>query len=234
MPTLTGPIIFDLDGTLVDSAPDLTEALNRVLSDQGLPSVELAAVRHMIGDGAVKLIERGFTAAGRAFDGNLPQDLRQAFLDHYEDCLTDKTRPFPGAVKALEFLAGEGIRMGVCTNKPAAMSEVILERLGLARFFDTLLGGDSLAVTKPDPTPLYAAIEGAGGSAAPGNPNGAVMVGDSHTDVATARAAGTPVVVVSFGYTRIAPRDLGADAVIDHYDELVPALSTLKVQKPQP
>lgn len=227
MPTLTGPIIFDLDGTLVDSAPDLTEALNRVLADQDLPSVELAAVRHMIGDGAVKLIERGFTAAGRAFDGNLPQDLRQAFLDHYDDCLTDQTRPFPGVFEALEYLAGEGLRMAVCTNKPAAMSEVILGRLGLARFFDALLGGDSLAVTKPDPAPLYAAIEGAGGKVTPGEANGAVMIGDSHTDVATARAAGTPVIVVSFGYTRIAPRDLGADAVIDHFDELVAALAAL-------
>lgn len=227
MPTLTGPIIFDLDGTLVDSAPDLTEALNRVLAEQGLPPVELAAVRHMIGDGAVKLIERGFTAAGRAFDGNLPQDLRQSFLDHYEDCLTDSTRPFPGAMEALDYLAGEGVRMAVCTNKPAAMSEVILDRLGLNRFFDTLLGGDSLAVTKPDPAPLYAAIEGAGGTVTPGKANGAVMIGDSHTDVATARAAGTPVVVVSFGYTRIAPRDLGADAVIDHYDELITALGAL-------
>lgn len=227
MPTLTGPVIFDLDGTLIDSAPDLAEALNRVLADQGLPSVELAAVRHMIGDGAVKLIERGFTAAGRAFDGNLPQELRQGFMDHYEDCMTDKTLPFPGAVEALEYLAGEGIRMAVCTNKPVAMSEVILDRLGLSKFFDALFGGDSVGVTKPDPTPLYAAIEGAGGNASPGNPNGAVMVGDSHTDVATARAAGAPVVVVSFGYTRIAPRELGADVVIDHYDELIPALAGL-------
>jgi len=227
MSKLTGPIIFDLDGTLVDSAPDLTEALNRVLADQGLPSVELAAVRHMIGDGAVKLIERGFAAAGLAFDGNLPQDLRQSFLDHYEDCMTDKTRPFPGVIEALEHLAGEGLRMAVCTNKPAAMSEVILDRLGLDRFFDALLGGDSLAVTKPDPAPLYAAIKGAGGEVVSGEASGAVMIGDSHTDVATARAAGTPVVVVSFGYTRIAPRDLGADAVIDHYDELIPTLGAL-------
>jgi phosphoglycolate phosphatase len=157
----------------------------------------------------------------------LPLELRQAFLDHYEDCLTDSTRPFPGAVEALEFLAGEGLRMAVCTNKPAAMSEVILERLGLDRFFDALLGGDSLSVTKPDPAPLYAAIKGAGGQVASGGTNRAVMIGDSHTDVATARAAGTPVIVVSFGYTRIAPHDLGADAVIDHFDELVAALAAL-------
>jgi phosphoglycolate phosphatase len=217
----TGPIVFDLDGTLIDSAPDLAQALNRVLGDHGVPPVEADKVRHMVGDGAVTLIERSFAAAGRHFDTARPEAFRQSFLDHYAACLTDRTVPNDGVVAVLEELRAAGRRLAVCTNKPAGMSEVILERLELAHFFDAVLGGDSLAVAKPHPAPLLTAIERAGGGA------GAVMVGDSHTDVATARAAGVAVVVVSFGYTRIAPRELGADAVIDHFDELVPAIAAL-------
>ena len=223
MPELPGPIVFDLDGTLIDSAADLTEALNRVLADQGLPAVAEASVRHMVGDGAVKLIERGFAAAGRPFDDGLPARLRQAFLDHYGACLIQRTRAQPGAAEALAALSAAGRRMAVCTNKPAAMSETILAHLGLAGYFEAVLGGDSLQVRKPDPAPLFAAIERSGGAA----PR-AVMVGDSHTDVATARAAAVPVVVVSFGYTRTPARALGADAVIDHFDELLPALAALR------
>lgn len=222
MPDPTGPVIFDLDGTLIDSAPDLTEALNRLLREEGLPPVPVQSVRHMVGDGAAKMIERGLTAAGRTLDGPLPDLLRESFLAHYEDCLTGTTRPFPGVVRTLERFAAVGRRMAVCTNKPEAMSFAILEQLGLARFFDIVLGGDSLTVRKPDPAPLIAAIEGAGGT-----PPTAVMVGDSRTDVATARAAGVPVIAVSFGYTSIAPRELGADAVIDHFDELIPALAAM-------
>jgi len=219
---IPGPVVFDLDGTLVDSAPDLATALNRVLAENDLPGMAEAAVRPMIGEGAARLIERGFEAAGRPLAGGLTDELRRDFLDHYADCLTDRTLPFPGVVQALEQLAAEGLRMAVCTNKPAAMSETILERLGLARYFDALLGGDSLPVRKPDPAPLLAAIAGTGAGAAR-----AVLIGDSDTDVATARAAGVGVVAVSFGYTRVPARDLGADAVIDHFDELIPALAGL-------
>jgi phosphoglycolate phosphatase len=222
MTELPGPIVFDLDGTLIDSAADLTEALNRVLADQRLPAVAEESVRHMVGDGAVKLIERGFAAAGRRMDGHLPEALRQAFLDHYAACLTERTTVHPGVAEALAALGAAGRRMAVCTNKPAAMSETILAHLGLARHFDAVLGGDSLAVRKPHPAHLIAAIAQSGGDA----PR-AVMVGDSRNDVATARAAGVPVVVVSFGYTSVAPHALGADAVIDHFDELLAALAGL-------
>ena len=218
----TGPIVFDLDGTLIDSAPDLTQALNRVLGEHGVPPVSVESVRHMVGEGSVTLIERSLAATGRRFDAARPETLRQSFLDHYADCMTDSTVPNDGVVAVLERLSAAGRRLAVCTNKPAGMSEVILERLGLARFFDAVLGGDSLAVAKPHPAPLLAAIERAGGGV-----DAAVMVGDSHTDVATARAARVAVVVVSFGYTPIAPRELGADAVIDHFDELIPALEAL-------
>ncbi|HJM61642.1 MAG TPA: phosphoglycolate phosphatase [Alphaproteobacteria bacterium] len=220
----TVTIVFDLDGTLIDSAPDLTEALNRVLHEQDLPPVTTAAVRHMVGDGAVKMIERGFAAAGRPWDDGLSLTLRNSFFAHYEDCMTDNTVTFDGVTKALEALSNAGFRLAICTNKPVAMSEVILARLGLNRFFASVLGGDSLAVRKPDPAHLLEAIGRAGG-----NRDAAVMVGDSTTDVRAARNARVPVVAVSFGYTRIAPAELGADALIDHFDELLPALSGMLV-----
>ncbi|MDP6954257.1 MAG: phosphoglycolate phosphatase [Alphaproteobacteria bacterium] len=218
-------IVFDLDGTLIDSAPDLTEALNRVLDEQDLPPVTTAAVRHMVGDGAVKMIERGFAAAGRPWDDGLPLALRDSFLAHYEDCMTDNTVAFDGVRGALEALRGAGQTLAICTNKPEAMSETILSRLGLDHFFTSVLGGDSLAVRKPDPQHLLETISRAGGSR-----EAAVMVGDSATDVGAARNAGVPVVAVSFGYTRIAPAELGADALIEHFDELLPALATVSLR----
>ncbi len=212
-------IVFDLDGTLIDSAPDLAEALNRVLADNGLAATEPAAVRHMVGEGAAKMIERGFAAAGRAFDGPPPESLRLAFLAHYEDCLVERTRPFPGVADTLASLAARQCRLAICSNKPEAMSRTVLKELGLAHFFPVVLGGDSLEVRKPDPVHLTTTITRAGGAA-----DSAVMVGDSITDVAAARAAGVPVIVVNWGYTRIAPADLGADAVISHFPDLLPTL----------
>ena len=213
-------VVFDLDGTLIDSAPDLAGALNAVLAEQGLPPLALDSVRAMVGEGAVKMIERGLAAAGMTMDDGLSDTLRESFLDHYRDCMTQRTRPFPGVVEALEALRDAGTALAVCTNKRMDFTVPILEGLDLARFFGAVIGGDSLAVAKPDPAPLRAAIERAGGSS-----GGAVMVGDSDIDVATARAVGVPVIAVSFGYTRVPPRELGADAVIDHFDELAGALA---------
>ena len=215
-------IVFDLDGTLVDSAPDLAEALNRLLGENGLPEVTPDSVRSMVGEGAARMIARSFAAAGRAMGDEPPDGLRRRFLAHYADCLADSTRPFPGAVAALETLAAAGRRLAVCTNKSEATSRTLLDRLGLSRFFGAVVGGDSLAVHKPDPRHLTAAILRAGGT-----PERAAMVGDSIVDVEAARAAAVPVVAVSFGYTRIPPAQLGADALIGSFDELVPALDRL-------
>lgn len=219
-------VVFDLDGTLIDSAPDLAGALNAVLGEQGLPPLALDSVRAMVGEGAVKMIERGLAAAGMTMDDGLSDTLRESFLDHYRNCMTQRTRPFPGVVEALEALRDAGTALAVCTNKRMDLTGPILEGLDLARFFGAVIGGDSLAVAKPDPAPLRAAIEGAGGSR-----GGAVMVGDSDIDVATARAVGVPVIAVSFGYTRVPPRELGADAVIDHFDELAGALAHINGDK---
>ena len=215
-------VVFDLDGTLIDSAPDLAEALNRVLAENGLPPATEASVRHMVGEGAGPMLARGFSAAGRPVGDPPPESLRRRFLAHYADCLADSTRPWPGVERALEALAAAGRRLAVCTNKPEAMSRDVLEKLGLARFFPVVLGGDSLAVRKPDPGHLVETIRRAGGA-----PGAAAMVGDSMADVAAARGAGVPVVAVTFGYTRTPPRDLGADALIDGFDELIPALARL-------
>ena len=215
-------VVFDLDGTLIDSAPDLAGALNAVLVAQGLAPLAVESVRAMVGDGAVKMIERGLAAAGGSIDDGLTESLRESFLVHYRAHMTERTRPFPGVVEALETLRDAGTALAVCTNKRMDFTVPILETLDLARFFGAVIGGDSLAVGKPDPAPLRAAIERAGGSS-----GDAVMVGDSDIDVATARAVGVPVIAVSFGYTRVPPRALGADAVIDHFDELAGALARI-------
>ncbi len=221
-------IVFDLDGTLIDSAPDLAEALNRVLADNGLPPVTPPSVRRMVGEGAAAMIARGFAAAGRPVEDPPPDRLRDSFLSHYADCLDESTRPWPGAVEALEALAAAGHRLAVCTNKPEAMSRTLLDRLDLARFFRAVLGGDSLAVRKPDPRHLTATIRQAGGAA-----TDAVMVGDSIADVDAARAAGVPVVVVTFGYSRVPASELDADARIGHFDGLIPALERVARSAPR-
>lgn len=215
-------VVFDLDGTLVDSAPDLAEALNRVLAEKALPPVTPASVRGMVGEGAARMIARGFAAAGRPVGDPPPDALRRSFLAHYAECLADSTRPFPGAEEALRRLDAEGRRLAVCTNKPEDMSRALLETLGLARWFRAVLGGDSLPVRKPDPRHLIAAVRAAGG-----DPRDAAMVGDSLPDAEAAHGAGAAAVIVTFGYTRIPPRELPADAHIDGFDELLPALQSL-------
>jgi len=215
-------VIFDLDGTLVDTAPDLTRSLNKVLADIGRPAVAEDTVRHLIGLGARKLIERGLDATGGAAGGAGLDDLLARFLSHYRAHIADYSQPFPGAVKMLNDLRRQGMGLAICTNKSEALARRLLEALDLLDYFPTVIGGDSLARKKPDPAPLLAAITGLGAS-----PCRAVMVGDSETDVRAARAARVPVIAVSFGYTRTAPAALGADAVIDRLEALPKALTRL-------
>jgi phosphoglycolate phosphatase len=215
-------VVFDLDGTLVDSAPDLAGALNALLREQGLPDIPAASIRDIVGDGAVKMIERGLAAAGKTLDGPLPGQLRERYLEHYRLRLTSETRPFPGVIEVLEALSGAGSKLAVCTNKFTDLSQSILAGLDLSRYFDAVVGGDSLSAQKPDAAPLRAAITRAGGEV-----GRAVMVGDSITDVGAARAAGVPVILVSFGYSGVPARTLGADLVIDHFDQLLGALDAL-------
>jgi phosphoglycolate phosphatase len=215
-------IVFDLDGTLVDTAPDLTAALNAVMRTTGRSEVPLDDVRHMVGRGARYLIERAMEATGEPASADAITDLMQHFLVHYEANIAVDSRSFEHAELVVKRLTGQGHKVGICTNKPEALSFKLMNELKLRALFPVILGADSRPYRKPDPRHLLDTISALGG-----NPASAVLVGDSETDVKTARAANVPVVVVSFGYTEIPPRELGADAVIDHFDALEQALNSL-------
>jgi phosphoglycolate phosphatase len=222
-PPFPETIIFDLDGTLVDTAPDLTAALNAVLRREGRPEVPLDDVRHMVGRGARYLIERAMEATGSPATTDSVTDLMKHFIAHYDANIAVTSRPFERAETVATRLTDRGHKLGICTNKPEALALKLMSELGLRALFPVILGADSRPYRKPDPRHLVDTITGLGG-----NPTNAVLIGDSETDVKTARAANVPVVVVSFGYTEIPPRDLGADAVIDHFDALEQALTGLK------
>lgn len=216
-------LLFDLDGTLVDTAPDLAAATDHVLEAFGRPPIGLAQVRQMVGDGALALIRRGFDASGPPADEPTLAAGHRLLLAYYGNHVADTSRPFPGVVATLERLRTAGHMMAVCTNKPHRLSVMLLEQLGLLSFFGAVVGGDSLAVRKPDPghiTGTLAALNHPAGA-------GAVMVGDSMNDVASARGAGIPVVAVSFGYTTTPPDQLGADRLIDDFAALPAALQGL-------
>ncbi|MCT8266633.1 phosphoglycolate phosphatase [Afifella sp. JA880] len=216
-------IIFDLDGTLVDSVPDLTDALNDLLVEEGLPAVNEDNVRKMVGDGVEKLVERGFEARGRTLDKVELEGLVARFLALYEPRATEKTVLFPTAVETLAGLEESGIALAVVTNKPGAATRLILEGLGVAERFGAVIGGDSGLPKKPEPAVLLAALQQLGISA-----EDALMVGDSPADVGAARSAGLPVLVMSYGYTKLPPEELGADQVIDSLSEIVEAIRMMR------
>jgi len=212
-------LVFDLDGTLIDSAPDLHRCLNAVLAEEGRAGVSLADIRAMVGDGAAKLVERGFADTGAAVDPAALPALVQRFLLHYSAGRHALTRAFPGVVETLALLHGRGYRLGVCTNKPYRPTMEILETLGLTGYFGAVTGGDSLPVRKPDPGHLLGTLDLLGAAA-----ERAVMIGDSANDVAVARAAGVPALLVRYGYTTRPVEELGGDLVMDRFDEIVPWL----------
>ena len=215
-------IAFDLDGTLVDTAPDIVGTLNLLLLDEGLPALSIEDARPMIGRGAVALIERGFRAAGAPLaEGRVPA-LFARFIDIYRSRIADESAPFPGAVAALDALRGAGARLAVCTNKRTSLSVALLEAIGIADRFEAIVGADSVPASKPDAGHLVAAVERSGGRL-----SRALMVGDSGTDAAAARAAGVPLILVTFGYTETPVGELGADALIDHFDDLWGACARL-------
>lgn len=222
--TLPATVVFDLDGTLVDTGPDLAASLNVVLAHLGRPAVAPATVRDLIGHGARALIERGLGLTGGGSEAEVDAGLA-VFLDYYAAHICDGSVAFPGVVDALDALAAAGVRLAICTNKPVALSRALVDALGWTGRFAANLGGDSLDVRKPDPEHLFATIAAAGGDRA-----ATVYVGDSIVDVATAHAARIPVVAVSFGFADRLPSELGADRLIDHYDELLPALAALNPQ----
>lgn len=214
---MTRHLIFDLDGTLVDSAPDLATALNGLLAELGKPALDEATVRSMVGDGAGVLVERGLAASGLS-DADRPAAL-QRFLALYRDCLIDQTRAYPEVEATLELLSAAGHKLGVCTNKPFDPTQRILKALKLDRFFGAVIGGDSLPQRKPDPAPLLAAIAGVGGTAAT-----SFMVGDSANDVLCARAASVTAILIPSDYGNPAE---DADVKLSRFAELPEALARL-------
>ncbi|MBC6981727.1 phosphoglycolate phosphatase [Caulobacter sp. 17J80-11] len=215
VPSLSGvAVVFDLDGTLVDTAPDIIGALNVLLAEAGLPTAPVEAGRRLIGGGVRRLLERGFAEAGAAFAGDTPDRVAR-FMEVYGARVARESRPYPGVEAALDSLLAEGARLTICTNKPTALADALLEQLGLRARFGAVVGADAVARGKPDPQHFQRAVADAGG-----DPCLSVMVGDSHTDVATGRAAGVPVVLVPFGYTETPAALLGADVVIGDFAEL--------------
>jgi phosphoglycolate phosphatase len=220
---MTAPtIVFDLDGTLVDTAPDLLDSLNVLFAREGLGAIDLDEGRSMIGGGVKRLIERGLSLQGRAFTPAHIDALFKDYVAHYAAHIADRSRPFPGVEAALDVLAQRGSRLAVCTNKLAWLSVRLLDALKLSARFVTICGQDTFGVQKPDPEVLRRTIEAAGGKL-----EAAVMVGDSATDITTARAAGVPVVAVDFGYTEVPVVALKPDRIISHLDALPAAVREL-------
>jgi phosphoglycolate phosphatase len=219
-------VVFDLDGTLVDTAPDLINALNFVLDREGLPPVPLHSARTMIGGGARRLIERGLELEGRSASLEEITRLTSDFVDHYAAHIADESRPFEGLESALDDLSARGYRFAVCTNKLEWLSKLLLDQLRLSSRFSAICGADTFGVSKPDPAILRQTIARAGGDL-----SSAIMVGDAGPDVGAARRAGIPVIGVGFGYTEIPIADLKPDRLIHHMSELPAAVDGLMVQK---
>jgi phosphoglycolate phosphatase len=213
--TAPAVIAFDLDGTLVDTAPDLLDTLDVVLDEAGAPRLAREDTRKMIGAGARALVQRGLDAAGIRLDKPEADQLYERFLEHYAAHIADSSAPFPGLIPALDALTAQGHVLAVCTNKLEYLSRLLLDRLGLTERFAVIAGADTFKVHKPDAGHLIGTIERAGGHV-----ERAIMVGDSVTDVLTARNARVPVIVVPFGYTDTPAAELGGDVLIEHFDLL--------------
>ncbi len=222
VPSRTGiaAIVFDLDGTLIDSAPDIGAALNVLMAEHGHAPFAPAEIRAMIGDGSTELVRRAFADKGDPLPAERLAETVERYIDIYAahpastDCL------YPGVLETLDALAAAGVALGLCTNKPQRVLDGLLPALDLFRRFEAVCGGDTLAVRKPDPAPLLWVLKRMGQPIA-----GSLMVGDGQNDVLSARAAGMPVVLVTYGYARRPARELGADLVIDHFADLLGAWS---------
>ncbi len=215
--TMTWPqaVVFDLDGTLVDSAPDIAQSLNFAVSSIGLPPFDLDDVHAMIGGGSRVLLDRAFDKAGIDRGDPRKPEVFDRFMDMYERESAAGRGLYPGAMALLADLGAAGIKRGLCTNKPEPITRVVVEALGISRHFEAVVGARDDIPKKPDPAMLHATFASLGVTAAD-----AVMIGDSHADVGVSRAAGCPIVLVSFGYSKVPARELGADAVVDQLSDV--------------
>ena len=215
-------LVFDLDGTLVDTAPDLVNALNFVLDREGMRPIPLASARNMIGAGARRMLERGIEADGRDVSVAELDRLTKDFVAYYGEHIAVGSRPFEGLEKALDDLAGRGFRFAVCTNKLEWLSKKLLDELGLSGRFAAICGADTFGVSKPDPAILQQTVARAGGEL-----SATIMIGDAGPDVGVARRAGVPVIGVEFGYTEVPIAELKPDRLIGHFKDLAGAVESL-------
>ena len=215
-------IVFDLDGTLVNTAPDLLDALNHVLVEAGLKPVDLPTISTMIGNGAKAMIVKGMAAQGAEPDADRMDALFDQFLAYYEDHIAVGSRPFENALDALQTLTNEGAILAVCTNKRQGSTDRLLDALQISENFAAIVGADSVPDRKPHGDHILLTVDRAGG-----NRSRAIMVGDSRTDERAARNAGLPFVFVPFGYETETVDQIAPDAVVSNYSELVPALLRL-------
>jgi phosphoglycolate phosphatase len=210
-------LIFDLDGTLVDTAPDLLGALNAILIGEGRRAVDHADLRHLVGHGARIMLAEAFKMTGAAMDEARLPGLIDDYIAHYKKHIAVASRPFPGVEETLAALRGDGAKLGVLTNKPQELTDLLLPALGLDRYFDAIHGAGRYGYNKPDARVFHHVVDELGGG-------DALMIGDSITDVQTARAANVPVILVSYGYTPEPAHMLGADAVTGDFRE-IPAIA---------
>jgi phosphoglycolate phosphatase len=215
-------IAFDLGGTLVDSAPDLIGTLNAILMAEGFEPLPYEQGRPLIGHGARALLQRGLAAAGAQNPTARAEALFGRFIDHYGAHIADESQPFPGAIVALEILKAAGAKLVVCTNKRTDLSRSLLAELDMAGLFDAVVGADVVSAIKPNAAHLIEAV-----AAVDGDLGRTVMVGDAATDAGSARAAGTPLILVDFGYTEIPAAELAPDILLHHFDDLVDACARL-------
>ncbi len=218
--SLSPIVVFDLDGTLAETAPDIMRTLNVILTQEGLAALPLERARELVGAGARALIERGFTVSGRPLEPDTLERLFQEFLAIHARDVASHSYLFDGILGAMDRLAGQGYALAVCTNKPILHTRLILDHFGIAGRFAAVAGRDTFPYFKPDPRHLTMTIE-----MAKGDPQRAVMIGDSRTDIATARAAGIPSICVPFCYTDVPIETLEPDFIIQHFDELPAAVA---------
>lgn len=209
---------FDLDGTLLDTSGDLAAAVNYAIGTIGRPPFPVDAIRPFVGKGAKVMLERALAASGGHDDAVLAMTL-PILLDYYEQNLAIHSLPYPGLIEALDALAQAGVKLAICTNKAERFTIPLMHQIGLSERFVSIVGGDTLGVAKPDPAPLHEMIARAGGGRA-------IFLGDTINDIAGARNAGIPSIAVSFGFLDGPVETLEADAILHHYDDLLPLLES--------
>lgn len=216
-------LVFDLDGTLLETAPDLVGTLNAVLQNEGLESVPLAIARNYIGQGAKRMIENGFEANKKTISSERAEELMPVFLKHYEGRITLETHMFPNLLSALDELALDGWKFAVCTNKHERLARIILDDLNLTDRFVAITGGDTFEYKKPHPDHILETI-----AMTSSLPKNAIMVGDSISDIDAAKRANIPVIAVDFGYTPVHVNELDPDIIISNFDQLRSAIQSIR------